>query len=166
MNFTHCKKDWIKMKRGKYRKAVFFVVYARTKTDIEYLILKRKLHWKGWEFPKGGLKRFETKRHAIKREIREEVGIKKIIKIKRFNFSGRYKYDKKYPDRKEYIGQSFSLYGVEVKKPEKNKIRVDKKEHSDYKWLGFKDAIKKLTWDNQRKSLRIVNGWGEKEVEK
>ena len=40
------------MKPRKYRKGIFFVVYAKTKKGIKYLVLKRKLHWSGWEFPK------------------------------------------------------------------------------------------------------------------
>ena len=39
----------------KYRNAIFIVVYAKQKDKIYYLILKRKLHWKGWEFQKEGL---------------------------------------------------------------------------------------------------------------
>ena len=38
-----------------YRKSVFIVVYRKTEKGILYLILKRKLHWVGWEFPKGGI---------------------------------------------------------------------------------------------------------------
>ena len=40
---------------SKYRKIVFIVTYAKLKDKIYYLILKRKLHWKGWEFVKGGI---------------------------------------------------------------------------------------------------------------
>jgi hypothetical protein len=44
------------MVKEKYRKAVFIVVYRRTKNIFnkqnKLLILKRKLHWAGWEFPK------------------------------------------------------------------------------------------------------------------
>jgi 8-oxo-dGTP pyrophosphatase MutT (NUDIX family) len=139
----------------KYRKTIFIVTYAKTRSHIYYLILKRKLHWKGWEFPKGGVHKFETKKRAIKREIKEETGLK-ALKTKKFNFSGKYKYDKEYPKRKGFIGQSFSLYSAEV---EKKKVRVDGYEHSDYKWVNFKEAIKKLHWPNQKKCLRIVNEW-------
>ncbi|MCX6746622.1 MAG: NUDIX domain-containing protein [Candidatus Pacearchaeota archaeon] len=141
------------MKR--YRRAVFILVYARANKKIEYLILKRRLHWIGWEFPKGGVRRFETKRGAVKREIREETGLK-ILKIKKFHVYGKYRYDKKYSYRKNVIGQTFSLYAVEVKK---EKVRVSDKEHSDYKWLGFKEALRKLTWNNQKRCLKIVNNY-------
>ena len=50
-----------------YRKGFFIVTYSRTKEGIKYLILKRKLHWKGWEFPKGGLEKGESFEKAVKR---------------------------------------------------------------------------------------------------
>ncbi len=138
----------------KYRKSVFVVVYSKIK-KVEYLILKRKLHWKGWEFSKGGIEKGEKIRDAIKREVLEETGLK-IIGIKKFNFSGKFKYDKEYHDRKGYMGQAFSLYSVEVKK---EKVKIDEKEHSDYKWLSFEKAMKKLKWANQRKCLKRVNDY-------
>jgi len=139
----------------KFRKAVFIVTYARTKKGIEYLILKRKLHWKGWEFPKGGLNFFETKKGGVKRELREETGLIPI-KIKKFKVNGKYKYNKKFSDRKGILGQAYSLYSVEVKK---KKVKLDRKEHCDFKWLSFEKAKKKLTWANQRKCLAIVEKW-------
>jgi len=148
------------MEIKKYRPAVFIVTYSKDKNRIEYLILKRKLHWKGWEFPKGGMKKIETKEKAVKREIKEETGLE-ILNIKKFNIHGKYKYDKEYPDRKNIKGQTFSLYSAEVKKA---KIKLDKLEHSDYKWLDFKQARKNLTWSNQRKCLKIVNDWLKNEI--
>lgn len=139
----------------RYRNAVFIVVYSGKNNKTEYLILKRKLHWKGWEFPKGGVKPLEPKRNAVIRETKEETGLK-ILKIKKFNVSGKYKYEKKLPDREGIIGQNYFLYAVEVKK---EKVKIDKIEHSDYKWLTFGEAVKKLSWSNQKKCLRIVNGW-------
>ena len=142
------------MKRGKYRNAVFIVVYAKSKNRIFYLILKRKLHWKGWEFPKGGKEKFEFSRTAVKRETKEETGLIPL-KIKKHNFRGKYNYHKRFKDRPGIIGQKFILYSAQIPK---KKITFNKNEHSDYKWIDFKTAIKKLTWSNQRKSLRIVNG--------
>ncbi len=131
------------------------VTYAIEKNKIYYLLLKRKLHWRGWEFPKGGLEKGESMINAIKREIKEETGLIPL-KIKKFDFSGKYNYPKKYPDRPEFYGQSYSLYSAEVKKL---KVKIDEKEHSNCKWLEFDKTIKKLTWPNQKKSLKIVNDW-------
>ena len=77
-------------KKIKYRKAVFGVAYSKNKDGkIEYIILKRKKHWKGWEFPKGGIERGEKIIDAVKREVREETGLK-CINIKKLNFSGKF----------------------------------------------------------------------------
>lgn len=141
------------MKSEKYRRAVFIVTYARAMEGIEYLILKRKLHWNGWEFPKGKIEKNEKMIETARREAYEETGLK-IIKIKKFNFHGKYLYNKKLADRPGLIGQTFSLFAGEVKK---GKIKLDKIEHSNYEWVDFKKAMRKLTWENQKKCLKIVN---------
>jgi bis(5'-nucleosidyl)-tetraphosphatase len=140
----------------KFRNAIFAVAYSKNKNgEIEYLLLKRKLHWIGWEFPKGGIELFETKKHAVIREVKEETGLE-VTSIKKFHLSGKYRYKKEYEDRKGFLGQKFSLYAVEVKK---GKIAIDKKEHSDFEWTSFEKAIKKLTWESQKRCLRIADKW-------
>ena len=141
----------------KYRNSVFVVVYRKTDGGINYLILKRKLHWTGWEFPKGGIEQGEKIEEAIKRELKEETG-QFPLKIQKHNFSGQYRYRKQSQDRK-FIGQTFSLYSAEIKNPE---IVLDKREHSDYLWLPCSEAHKKLTYRNQKKSLEIVNDFFER----
>ena len=138
---------------GKYRKAVFMVVYSREKNKISYLILKRKLHWRGWEFPKGGVEKRESYKDAVKREIKEETG-QRIFKIKPFNVSGKYNYDKKYKDRPGYRGQTYRLFSVLVKR---GKIKLDNLEHNSHKWVSFSEAMKKLRWTNQKRCLKMVN---------
>lgn len=138
-----------------YRKAVFAVVYAIENNKIYYLILKRKLHWKGWEFTKGGVEKNETYSKAAKREVYEETG-QKPRKIKSFNISGKYKYHKLLKDRPGFIGQEYKLFSAQISK---GKIKLDKKEHSGFKWLSYNLALKKLTWSNQKKCLKIVNNF-------
>ena len=89
---------------------------------------------------------------AVKRELKEETG-QFPLNIQKYNFSGKYKYDKKVLGRK-FIGQIFSLYSAEVKNTE---VILDKREHSNYLWAPYSEAHKKLTYRNQKKSLEIVN---------
>jgi 8-oxo-dGTP pyrophosphatase MutT (NUDIX family) len=140
----------------KFRHAVFAVVYSKNPNGkIEYIILKRKRHWKGWEFPKGKIERFEIKRMAARREAKEETGLK-ALKVKRFREKGSYLYHKKLKDRPGKIGQTYRLFAVEAKK---GKVKLDSLEHNGYKWVSFKEAQRKLTWPNQKKCLKIVNNW-------
>ena len=141
------------MKSGIYRKGVFIVTYCKDKNDILYLILRRKKHWLGWEFPKGGAEKKETPKETAMRELKEETG-KEAIKINSYGTTGKYKYDKKYPDRPGLIGQTYKLFSAEVKG--KN-VKIDKREHSTYVWLTFDKAWSKLTWPNQKICLNIVN---------
>ncbi len=143
--------------KPKYRKAVFILPYSKTKKGTEYLLLKRKLHWKGWEFAKGKIEKGESKTQAAKREMKEETGHSALKgRIKKFNFSGRYKYHNLLNDRPGFIGQTFSLYAAEVKK---GKVSLDRKEHNDFRWTNFSQALKMLKFQNQKKSLKIVNSW-------
>ena len=136
-----------------YRKAAFIVIYRRDKSKILYLLLKRKLHWKGWEFPKGGVKKNEAVLKAVQREIKEETG-QKPLNIKKYPIQGKYKYLKKLEDRSNIIGQTYQLFSAQIKN---KKIKIDKLEHSSYKWLEFKKTVKLLTYSNQRKCLRIIH---------
>lgn len=135
----------------KYRKAVFLVVYKKT-DKIFYLILKRKLHWKGWEFPKGGIEPNENQLEAVKRELKEETGLP-YITIKDEKIKGSYSYKKDIKER-PYSGQEYKLFSVQVKP---GKIKMDEKEHASYKWLAYKEAVKRLTWKNQKECLKIVD---------
>ncbi len=145
--------------KKRYRKAVFIVTYKKENNKIIYPLLKRKLHWTGWEFPKGGVKRFELKKSAVKREAFEETG-QKPIKIKKYNIKGKYKYHKPLDDRPGFIGQTYKLFSAELKS---KKIKFDKKEHSSYKWLEYRQALRLLTWPNQKKCLSIVNDYLKRE---
>lgn len=137
-----------------FRPAVFVPIYYLDKDKKPiYLLLKRKLHWKGWEFPKGKIEEGEDKAKTARREAFEESGLK-IIKLKRYKASGKYLYHKALKDRPQYKGQSYSLFAGEVKK---GPVKLEKIEHSDHIWLGFEEAVKKLTWPNQKRCLRIVD---------
>lgn len=148
-----------KMKRPQktksvYRNAVFAVVYKKENKEVRYLILKRKKHWIGWEFPKGGIERGENIKEAARREVYEETG-NRALKISRYPIKGKYRYNKVFPDRPGVIGQIYALLSAEL--PAGRKIRLDREEHLSYLWLPFSKAVRMLRWPNQKKCLVFVN---------
>jgi len=150
------KKYWENyIKTNKYRPAIFVVVHKIDKRSNKplYLLLKRKKHWKGWEFTKGGVEKGETEKETLLREIKEECGLK-ILKIKKYQIMGKYKYPTSFKKRPGFIGQTYSLYSAQV---EEGKVKIDKREHSGFKWLDFSDAKKIITYNDQKKCLGIVH---------
>lgn len=136
-----------------YRPSVFVVVYRKEDNKIKYLLLRRKLRWKGWEFPKGGQEGNETPMQTVIRELKEETG-QYSARITKLNFKGRYDFKKKHLEFPDYKGQEFQLFLAEIE--EKN-IKIDKREHSSFKWLEFKEALKIIDFPEKKKSLEIAD---------
>ena len=131
------------------------VAYSLETGKPEYVNQKRHLQWKGWEFPKAGIKSTESKKEATRREIKEETGLE-ILKVTSHKYKGDFFYEKEFEDRPGIKGQTYFLYSVEVKK---GKIKVDKREHTSARWMDYESAVKKLTHQNQKDCLNIVRNW-------
>lgn len=136
-----------------YRKSVFMVVFRKEKDKILYLVMNRKLDWKGWEGVKGGAENKESRIHAVKRELREETGIKNCI-ITDMKVNKRFLYPKNFKRWPEYRGMEWHLFAVEVKS---KKIVIDNYEHSGYKWVEHTQAHKLLTYRIQKQAYKLVN---------
>jgi bis(5'-nucleosidyl)-tetraphosphatase len=136
-----------------YREGITIVTYKIWRGKPVYLLLKRKLHWTGYELPKGGVDKGETSMLAVLRELKEETNLIPL-NILNFHMNGKYLYDKKTKKERKLLGQTWSLYSANV---EPGKVKLDKKEHNGYLWLPFEKAIKMLTWEDQKKCLKKVN---------
>ena len=143
------------------------ILFRRSNGKIQYLILKRhppKSHpeiGQFWQPITGGLEEGETKMEALKREIREETGIKNIVKI----MEDVHYYEPldlsltEYLKKHGYVGKHLKAYafGVEVSSDEE--VVLDRKEHSEFKWCSFQEALKLIegTFYSHRESLRKLN---------
>ncbi|MDQ4073050.1 MAG: bis(5'-nucleosyl)-tetraphosphatase [Thermoproteota archaeon] len=114
---------------------------------IEYLILNYSFGH--WDFPKGNIESGETEIETIKREVFEETGIDDINIITDFRQQISYKYRKK----SKLVNKSVIYYLAETK----SSLVVLSFEHNDYIWLGYNEALKKLSFENSRRVLKNAN---------
>jgi len=111
---------------------------------IRYLLL----HYgsRHWGFPKGIIEVGGEEKEVATREVQEETGIIKVLFVDNF---------------KEKIQYFYRLEGKTIHKEvvyflaETNKTDVELSfEHSEYKWLQFEEALKKLSFKNVKTILK------------
>ena len=128
------------------------ILFRNNEGEIEFLILKRKKERGGfWQPITGGLEDDETLIEALRREIKEETGItnyERIIEnVHYFEFSDSSLVE-------SYKTDIFSEYvfGIEVSSNEE--LVLDEKEHCEYRWCSFIEALKLLKWKENKEALK------------
>lgn len=129
------------------------IIFRKNKEKYKFLLLKRVREKGGfWQSPCGGLEKNDISLlEASYREISEETGISKkdisrVIKdVHSFEINKNYITGKPIPPIKEYV------FGFEVNPKIKISIKDNiHKEHEEFKWVSFENAIKMLKWDNNK----------------
>ncbi|MCD6477272.1 MAG: NUDIX hydrolase [Candidatus Aenigmarchaeota archaeon] len=137
------------MDQSKYRKYVCAAIFHKDKV----LIFHRYRNWRGWELMKGGVKKGERIIDAAKREIKEETGHNKF-KLKRTKYMFKYKWPRSFiKDGYKYYGGENRLFIVEL--PNEN-VKIDRYEHTEYKWVSSEEALRLLTFNNHKKALKYA----------
>jgi dATP pyrophosphohydrolase len=123
------------------------IIFRRNDSIIEYLLLKRLPERNGfWQPVTGGMEEGETRQEALCREVMEETGVKNMVAV----IEGLYYFEFSDPNlNQEYV------YGVEVSPSED--IVLDGKEHSEYRWCSFQEALQLLHWKENKEALRKLN---------
>jgi len=137
----------MEIRTGK-REGAIAVVCKRINDQVKFLILKRKEKEKGWELIKGGKETSENIEETIKRELKEEAGIKfsKIWVLKeKIQFT--------YPRKFWFLGKKCVLT-ICVVLTNQNKFTLEKI-FSQAKWARIEEAFEKLKWMEQRLALKM-----------
>ena len=120
------------------------VIFYAGEGEPEYLLL----HYTAghWDFPKGNIEPGESELETVRREVEEETGIRDIELVYGFRKLIRYHYRK----GKELVSKEVVFYLAESKTKD---VRISW-EHTGYVWLGYEDALKKLTYKSAKEVLR------------
>lgn len=99
-----------------------------------------------WDFPKGHVEAGESEHETAVRELQEETGITDLRFVENFRTEISYTYTRSgRPSNKQVIFFLGQTTQSEVK---------TSFEHLTFKWLGYEDALKLLTFDNAKNVLK------------
>ena len=121
------------------------IIFKRESDGYKFLVLKRREDRGGfWQSVTGGVKIGERKPDALVRELKEETGIEHCLELIDLNYSFSFRVPK-------FGVLVEDVYAVEVL-PE-TKISISD-EHTEYKWLGIKEAIAILKYKTNKEGFK------------
>lgn len=126
---------------------VLGIIFKRGESGLFYLVLKRNTMQGGfWQPVTGGVEDTETLEEALRREIREETGIKDLLRVIPDLQSHRF-----YAPRAVYE----HAFGVEVRPG--TKVKLSGEEHSDARWCEYQAARSLMVWPGNRTALERLD---------
>jgi len=131
------------------------VIFRREGNKIYYLLLQYPSGARApkvyWDFPKGHLEKGEKEIETVKREIKEETGLRDIKFTEGFKEWVKYFFKLK----EKTVFKIVTFYLVEA---ETEKVKISF-EHTDFKWLPYQEAIEQLTFKNAKEILKRANNF-------
>ncbi len=117
----------------------------RRERDEEYFLLLR-YGFGHWGFAKGNIETGETEVEAAIREVAEETGITALRLIDDFRCEIEYFYRK----MGATVHKRVTYFLAETAETD---VKLSS-EHEEYRWLTFYEALKQLSFSNDRKVLK------------
>lgn len=130
------------------RSAGAIIFYKRGK-KIEYLLIQYKAKY--WDFSRGHVEKGESDQEAAKREVEEETGLVNLKSIPGFERKVSWFFKPKEAEKYTYKEVIFFLCQSRTKK-----IKLSF-EHTNFCWLTFPQAVKKISFENMKDVLREAN---------
>lgn len=135
-------------------KSAGVIVFHRSDDGCRFLLLLSRLTRRPlWEFPKGGVDAGETLSDAALRELREETGLAAadIRIIPEWQHREEYRFTSGKGDARVLVRKEVTYFLAESTSTE---ITLSAHEASQFAWLSFDDATRKLKYKARRAMLR------------
>jgi len=123
------------------------VVFRHEDNHIAYLLLQYGAGH--WEFVKGNQEKGEEEKDTMLRELKEEAGIEDARFVDGFREVINYFYKRE----GQLVRKEVIFYLVETKTKD---VKLSF-EHTDFRWLGFEEAVKAVTFQNAKDVLKKAN---------
>lgn len=123
-----------------------FILFRETEAGRVFLLLDYGRHW---DYAKGHLEEGENAWKAAVRELREETGIRQVDRVNRFQREMEYWF---YSPKKGRVHKTVTFF---LAKTRTEKVTISD-EHRGYAWLGYEEALERLTFANAREMLRAA----------
>ena len=123
-------------------------IYHYSKDKLSFLILKRsktKIYEHLWQGVAGKIEKGETASQTAIRELKEETG---LVPYKMFVADHVSTFYESNFDQVNLV----PVFGIEVKSLDV----ILSEEHCQFKWTTFEKAYDILTWNGQKKGLKVV----------
>lgn len=132
------------------------VVFRDTKKGRVYLVLQhpggtnrrvsRPTATGHWDFPKGHIEKGEKTEDTVRREVKEETGIRRITFIPGFKETIRYFVNYDGAKRLKFVAFFLAI-------TRETRVIISP-EHQAYAWLDFPHAYRRLTYANAKAILK------------
>jgi bis(5'-nucleosidyl)-tetraphosphatase len=135
-------------------KSAGVIVFHRSDDGCRFLLLLSRLTRRPlWEFPKGGVDAGETLSDAALRELREETGLAPadIRIVPEWQHREEYRFTSGKGDARVLVRKEVTYFLAESTSTE---ITLSAHEASQFAWLSFDDATRKLKYKARRAMLR------------
>lgn len=139
-----------------FEKSVGAVVFRKSGGAVMYLLL----HYRSghWDFPKGHTESGETEHKTLIREVSEEAGLTDLEILPDFKTQVRFFYrageEERERRKKEGRFANVSKKVVYYIAETKTKNIQTSFEHIGFEWLGYKDALARITYKNGKDVLK------------
>jgi dATP pyrophosphohydrolase len=128
----------------------------KTNNEWEYLMLKRiKSRGGVWQGVTGAPENNETLAEGAKRELYEETSYRSFTLIKTdvsYIIPMEDRWKDIYPEGTKEIPEYLFIAKIDESGPP----QIDPIEHDDWKWCSYEEAIRLLSWENNKRALDYV----------
>ena len=138
----------------KIKKDVQAVIFDHMDNKTLILIVKKVDFANGkprWRLLKGGVEENEDEEQALKREIHEEIGIKKVRVLEKI-----YEYEFVFDNIKHEV--SSFLVWASIYQP----IKLENFEILGCAWVKLNNALQLLHWENEKEAVIKAREWLDK----